>query len=369
MIWAHSADSHFLEPEDLWSVILPASQAARMPRSERVSENEELVHVDGQSFRRTIPRFMTKLGDGNLTAWDEGHRAPGARDVHLRLKDLDSEGIWGEVIYASLGMWSHLVRDRELSCAAARGQNEWLVSEIQGAAPDRLVPCAHIPLLDVEDAAKEAEHAAAIGLHAISLPTGTPSSVPDYNSPEWDRLWSVAAEAGLVLGFHIGTDGGDTVRTRGAGGAVINYVDTSYGGQRAATKLVACGALDRHPNLKMLVSEGGATWVPFLGDRMNEAYRQHGGFVRPKLSKLPKEILYSQVYASFQHDESAPAANWAMGYTNVTWGADYPHVEGTFGHTQETLQGLFADVEPGIRDRITRGAFEELFPHVSEPPR
>ena len=120
--------------------------------------------------------------------------------------------------------------------------------------------------------------------------------------------------------------------------------------------------------LDTLVSEGGATWVPFIGDRMNEGYRQHGMFVRPQLSRLPKEILYRQVYASFQHDESAPAALWAMGYHNVLWGSDYPHLEGTFGHTQKTLHELFDDVAPEVRQRITRGAFEELFPHVSAPP-
>ena len=31
---------------------------------------------------------------------------------------------------------------------------------------------------------------------------------------------------------------------------------------------------------------------------MNEAYRQHGMFVRPQLSRLPKEYLYGQVYAT-----------------------------------------------------------------------
>jgi predicted TIM-barrel fold metal-dependent hydrolase len=139
-------------------------------------------------------------------------------------------------------------------------------------------------------------------------------------------------------------------------------------GQVWAMKMVACGALDRHPDMKVLISEGGATWVPFLGDRMDEAYRQHGMFVRPKLSVLPKEILYRQVYTSFQHDASAPAAMWAMGYQHVMWGSDYPHMEGTFGHTQETLHGLFDDVAPDVRARITRGAFEELFPHVDPLP-
>jgi hypothetical protein len=174
----------------------------------------------------------------------------------------------------------------------------------------------------------------------------------------------------MVLGFHACNDGDDvSTRYAGPGGAVLNYVSTGLCGQVLSTKLVTSGALDRHPDLKILISEGGATWIPFIGDRMNEGYRQHGGtgFVRPTLSRLPKEILYRQVYTSFQHDVSAVHCP-TMGYRNVMWGSDYPHLEGTYGHTQKTLHELFDDVEPNVRDRITRGTFKELFPHVSEPP-
>jgi predicted TIM-barrel fold metal-dependent hydrolase len=149
---------------------------------------------------------------------------------------------------------------------------------------------------------------------------------------------------------------------------VLNYVNTTFGGQFVALKLVTSGALDRHPSLKILISEGGASWVPFIGDRMNEGYRQHNMFVRPVLSKLPKEILYRQVYTSFQHDETGPAAMSAMGYRNVMWGSDYPHLEGTFGHSQKTLHELFDNVHPEVSHRIRIGSFKELFPHVSDPP-
>jgi predicted TIM-barrel fold metal-dependent hydrolase len=132
-------------------------------------------------------------------------------------------------------------------------------------------------------------------------------------------------------------------------------------------KMVASGALDRHQSLKVLVSEGGATWVPFLGDRMTEGYRQHQMMVRPVLSRTPKEILYSQVYASFQHDVTAVAAVTAMGYRNVMFGSDYPHMEGTYGHTQRTLHELFDGVDDDTTYRITRGAFLELFPEVGQP--
>jgi len=367
-LWAHSGDSHFLEPTDLWTTILPAKQAARMPRSEKISEDEEIVHVDGESFHRKLPAVMTKRGADGLTIAELSVRPPGARNMRDRLRDLDAEGIWAEVMYASLGLWSNMIKDQTLVREAARAQNEWMVTEIKGVAPQRLVPAGQMPLLSVDDAVAEIHHIAEIGLHVASLPTGVAPGMPDWNDGSWEPLWAAAEEAGIVLGFHIGTDGDTPVVFRGPGGAVINYVETTYGGQKVATKLVASGALDRHPNLRVLISEGGATWVPFLGDRMNEGYRQHGMFVRPTLSRLPKEILYSQVYASFQHDESAPAANSAMGYQNVLWGSDYPHLEGTFGHTQKTLHELFDDCPPEVRTRITTGAFVELFPHVSQPP-
>jgi predicted TIM-barrel fold metal-dependent hydrolase len=368
-IWANSGDSHFLEPDDLWQHILPKALAERMPRTELVGDDEEIVHVDGRSFRRKLPKLMTKKGATGETIEEMSHRPPGARDVHARLVDLDQEGIWAEVLYSSIGLWSSLIEDPQLVREACRAHNEWLVAEIQGAAPDRLVAAALMPMLQVDDAVAELQHAAEIGLKLISLPTGNPPGTEDYNHDSWEPLWAAAEEARMVVGFHIGTESADKITMfRGPGGAVLNYVETTFGGQRAAMKMVTSGALDRHPGLKVLVSEGGATWVPFIGDRMNEGYRQHGAFVRPKLSRLPKEILYEQVYASFQHDESAPAALWAMGYRNVMWGSDYPHLEGTFGHTQKTLHELFDDIAPEARERITQGAFEELFPHVSRPP-
>jgi predicted TIM-barrel fold metal-dependent hydrolase len=178
-----------------------------------------------------------------------------------------------------------------------------------------------------------------------------------------------------VIAFHIGTEPIDFaasssigVTFHGPGGAVLNYTETSFGGQRAVVKLVASGALDRHPNLKVLVSEGGATWVPFVADRMEEGYRQHAMVVRPKLNRSPREIIYSQVYASFQHDSSAIAAMTAMGFNNVLWGSDYPHMEGTFGHTQQTLHQLFDGVDQKTKDRILFGSFAELFPDAPLPP-
>ena len=156
---------------------------------------------------------------------------------------------------------------------------------------------------------------------------------------------------------------------RGPGGAVLNYTETTFGGQRAAMKLVASGALDRHPDLKVLVSEGGATWVPFIGDRMNEGYRQHSMFVRPQLSRSPEGdplLAGVRVVPARRVGGGGRDVRWAT--ATCMWGSDYPHLEGTYGHTQKTLHELFDGVDDDTRQRITRGAFLELFPEVGTPP-
>jgi hypothetical protein len=50
------------------------------------------------------------------------------------------------------------------------------------------------------------------------------------------------------------------------------------------------------------------------------------------------------------------------------WGSDYPHLEGTYGHTQQTLHHLFDGVDEKTRHRITQGSFQELFPQVPPLP-
>ena len=368
-IWANSGDSHFLEPDDLWRDSLPPRLAELVPRAEKDPDGEwETVHIDGMSFRRKLPTGMKK------EFFEASSRAPGARDVTKRLADLDHEGIWAELVFPSLGMWSSTFRTPEVLREALRVSNDWAWETIEQASP-RLVATAQVSTLVVEDAVAELERVAETGYRAVFLPVSPHPLQQDYNHDVWEPFWTAAERANIVLAFHIGTDPIDFrkgaspgVTYRGPGGAVLNYTETTFGGQRAVMKLVASGALDRHPGLKVLVSEGGATWVPFVADRMEEGYRQHAMAVRPKLSRPPKEIIYSQVYASFQHDESAVAACTAMGFRNVMWGSDYPHMEGTFGHTQDTLHHLFDGVDPKVRERITVGAFTELFPGVPALP-
>ncbi len=344
-IWANSGDSHLLEPVDLWTSRLPSGLAERAPRTER-GDRLETIYVDNVIQRRALNDFM------------DSFRPPGAYDVALRLQDMDSEGIWGQLVFPSMGLWTVLIQDRELAAACVRAYNDWCREEIMDVSP-RLVGAALLSMASVEDAVTELQRAAGLGFQCVFLPTTVPDGL-EYAQELWEPVWAAAEEAGLLIAFHIGT-GSDGKAFRGPGGAVINYVETTFPGMRVVTHLVAAGVLDRHPRLRILIAEGGASWVPALADRMDEGYRQHGNWALPKLSALPSELIYRQVYTSFQHDVSAVPAVTAMGYRNVMWGDDYPHLEGTYGHTQKTLHELFQDVSDEVRHTITLDTFRSLF--------
>jgi predicted TIM-barrel fold metal-dependent hydrolase len=369
LLWTNSGDSHFIEPRTLFSENLPAALAERLPRSERVTEEEEIVHIDGRQIRRKIPKPSSpEMAEARRKFSEEmAQGGAGAGNAKVRLGHLDDQGVWGEVVYPSLGLWYGEIRDPNLVAAAATVLNDYVHDELIRTSP-RFIPSASLPLQSLELSMKEAERCAGLGFHAVFLPTSLGEDLPRWNQDEWEPLWALCEETELVVSFHIGTDATGNRPYRNPGGAILNYLDTTFGGQKAAAQMVAGGALARHPNLKVLVSEGGATWAPFVGDRLNEAFRQHYMFDDGRLQKQPKEYLMTQVYASFQHDETAVPAMTAMGYRNAMFGTDYPHIEGTYPHTQKVLHELLDGTTPEISERIRCGAFLELFPSVGTPP-
>jgi hypothetical protein len=108
-LWANSADSHFIEPADVWRSRLPKRLADLVPRSEKDPDGLwESIYVDGQAFRRRLPSIA------QAEFFEATVAAAGARDVRKRLTDLNDEGIWSELVFPSLGMWSGSFRTPEL---------------------------------------------------------------------------------------------------------------------------------------------------------------------------------------------------------------------------------------------------------------
>src|SRR5256714_14851491 len=93
---------------------------------------------------------------------------------------------------------------------------------------------------------------------------------------------------------------------------------------KAIGDLVISGALDRYPNLNVVVAEAGVGWIPFFAQEFD--YYQNSVFGEPwKLPLLPSEYIYRQVYGAFISDEVGGYLLSKYGEDNFMWSNDYPH--------------------------------------------
>jgi predicted TIM-barrel fold metal-dependent hydrolase len=348
----NSADSHVLEPEEIWQENVPRKLRERALRTERQSEKLEVIYLDNKIIRRQPPSFA------------EMQRPTGAYDVDARLADLEDQGVWHEVVYPSGGLWIAMAQDAELEAALCHVYNEWLLGSFL-AASSRFIGVAMVPVRDLDLARQEATWAKEHGYKAVMLPT-TPPDGARYNADVYEPLWSELEELGLRVCFHIGT-GMNPIVESGSGGAVINYLETFIPAQRTLGYLVASGVLDRHPDLRFVFVEGGASWLAGVIERLDEGYRQHNTWARPKLSASPGELVRRQCHVTFQHDRAALFTTDISGTESLMWGSDYPHLEGTFPNTRKAVEEVFHGVDADVREAATFGNLAALF-DVPPPP-
>jgi predicted TIM-barrel fold metal-dependent hydrolase len=183
---ANSGDSNFLEPSDLFNERLPKRLAERMPRSEKAVDGlSETVYIDGESFTRRLPRPIQDGSFKSETIMPLSARPPGSHDPVLRLRNLDQEGIWGEVTYPSLGLWGNMVKDPELIREGAKALNDWAFETLVGTST-RYVPAALIPLADVDDTVREVERVAEMGYLTVFAPARHSGATrEDFGSPRF----------------------------------------------------------------------------------------------------------------------------------------------------------------------------------------
>ena len=348
-----SADSHVVEPFDLWQRGLPPAMRERAPRIEE-QDGRWVFVVEGIPPRKMGGTGGATNGDGDEHA--ERMRS-GGWDPDQRVVDLDEDGVWGEVLYPTIALFGFMIPDQELRQACARVYNDWLGETF---APDpRFAAAALIPVQDIDFAVSEIERAASLGLRSAMLPISPPDD-RRYNDAAYDPIWAAAAAHGFPVSFHVGT-GANPVTERGPGGAVINYVEVGLGAPRTLAYLAASGVLERHPELHVVMVECGAGWLAWLMERMDEAFEEHAGWVKPKLAEPPSFYVRRQGHVTFGNDASGVENRAFTGVEPLLWASDYPHPEGTWPHTRETLARIFGHVSDAEREAITGGTTQSLY--------
>jgi predicted TIM-barrel fold metal-dependent hydrolase len=333
-----SADSHIMEPADIFLEGLPANLKKHAIRTRKEGD-----YLTTGTEEKTIYRL--RVGQHREKALGDNERK-GIREIPGRLEDMELEGIDAEICFPSLGLWLYCLDSPEAEAGSARLYNDWN-DEFLSGHPERFVRCGMLPVLDFSNTLAELDYLAAKGFTAAMLPASIPPHLPKYNDEKWDTVFAKGAAHGIVFVMHTGTGLESVVVERGPGAAIINYTNQAMDAQESVMYLVSGGVLDRNPDAKVAFIEAGASWLVSLAERMDEVAEAHAKFVHPKLSRKPSQIIDDQVYASFQHDRACitAAAAGLPGAKNVMWGSDYPHAEGTFPISRPIQEELFENLE------------------------
>src|SRR5262249_50415439 len=200
------SDAHVNEPPDLWQDRVPARLKARAPKVLHGPDGDVWSFDDGKKLR---PLGLTATaGLSYLQFKASGLRydeiRPGSFDTAARLRDLDADGLYAQILYPSVTLAGARTYgdDRELQCACVRAYNERLL-EFCAPSGGRLVPHASIPTAGGEDAIAELEWATARG-HKGALIAAFPNGTYETTAED-DRFWAIAQEAEFPLGIHIGS--------------------------------------------------------------------------------------------------------------------------------------------------------------------
>jgi predicted TIM-barrel fold metal-dependent hydrolase len=309
---------------------------------------------EAQRARRREERLVAKMDEEDLVR----HRRMEGRDPALRIKDQDLEGVRGEVIFGPLFFDNSPVPGLDL--AVCKAFNDW-AAELFGPYPDRFAVSAALAVADIPAAVAEVYRIAKLGYRCVNLPAQQPQ-LP-YNRPDYDPLWAALQETGIVVNFHVGT-GHTPQAEKGPGGPVINYVLFAQGdGPLVVTYMSASGILKRFPGLRWAVVESGAAWLAWVLQSMDQIYKKHHMWRRDQdeLDLLPSEYFKRQGHACFMEDPVAVQNRNVTGAHTILFGTDYPHHEGTFPHTQEVIQRIFAGVPAEETQVMVGGAGAELY--------
>jgi len=359
-----SADGHVCEPADCYVDHIDPKYRDDAPRIVRQGDGTDAFIVPG--MKRPVPLgFIDGAGFGPRERLERA-KTMTFSDVRLaayrgaeRVPYMDQDGIAAELIYASVGMGICMHRDPGYKDACMWAYNRWL-AEMCADAPDRIFGMAQTAVLSVDAAIADFQQAKDMGFVGMMMP-GDPIH-EDYDHTDYDALWECASDLGLPICFHILTSRAGSMHAETRGHPMNNFLGIIRAIQDVVGLMVLGGVFERHPNLKLVVAESDAGWLPHYMYRMDHAARMNaeGGIVKG-LSKLPSQYIRSNVYATFQDDLTAYHTFNLFPYEHLLWASDFPHTDSTWPKSRQLIAEQASHLTEEQHQAIFRDNTAKLF--------
>ncbi|MGO9059098.1 MAG: amidohydrolase family protein [Candidatus Binataceae bacterium] len=355
-----SADSHVVEPPDLWTSRLDKRFRDRAPRMVSREQGDVFIcegALAGDEHGQGL--IATKRKYEKPESYDFGHEGgrwsevpEPAYDPAERIKENDREGVEAELMYTSHGLIMYAIPDREFRFACFQAFNNWL-GEFCAAAPKRLFGIAMIPTDDIDRAVSELERCAKMGYPGamVSIDHGSGET---YVDSKYSKLWTAAESLDMPISLHTAASEQGSLFVTGS--MFVNFSCGFSPTMYAIVSMIFEGLFDNHRKLKVISVENDASWALAVLERMDDRWKHDkswAGQAGLTSGRTPSQIFHAQVACSFMRDRTAIVNRDIIGKHNIMWGSDYPHFDGAWPKQAEQLERQFAGVP--LEDQIRIG--------------
>src|SRR6266705_2677898 len=270
----------------------------------------------------------------------------GSYEPKARLRDMDIQGI-DQVMIIPTNIDTYPWLQNALGAKAfCKAYNQWAY-EYTLADPARLFFAALLPMQNPQYAVEEVYRVAAQGCRvALVRPMDAMGNYP--MQPKYEPVWNALEETSLVYGMHPFPAGGNlkppgyaeqysgaelirrTISTSGLPHLFLSNVQ-NFQAEAAlwVTTVLMTGFFERHPKINAAVFEASSTWLSFLVDECDKAYRLYRNERQlPPLQRLPSETFCQHCITGFEGDE-APPSRFPEFYRDIlAWSSYVYHHDG-----------------------------------------
>ncbi|MHA2395737.1 MAG: amidohydrolase family protein [Candidatus Thorarchaeota archaeon] len=323
-----------------------------------------------------IPDFYVKslaeLGITELSGVPIPELSPGKS-----LSDMDKLGIDKAIIstpFAGLppSDSGFLLKDKEFSRRLVRKTNTHLAELIQ-QHPSRYGGFASIPLPDIEGAFEELEYAIdELHLDGVVLLSNTNGMY--LGDPKLEEFFTELNRRRVVVFIH--PEDPPCINMKKPDVPVV-FLEWPFDTTRAVTNMVYGGVLDRHPNIRFILSHGGGA-VPFLAwrisileyvqrDKTKKLRTLYDLMIRKQGPSAGMKLLKNMYYdtTAVTSRSSLTALNELAGPSHIVLGTDLgaaPRLMASL--VLSDLKSFDGFDEEDLRTIARRGALE-LFPRLA----
>lgn len=357
-----SVDDHLIEHPRVWQDRLPAKYLEAGPQ---IIETETGHHV-----WKYEDRLYPQIGLNAVAGKEPKDYAmepvryddmiPGCYDPKQRVKDMDLDGVQAACCFPSFpafagGTFAKAI-DKELAELCVKAWNDFNLEEWYTFAPDRFIPLGLVPYWDVDKCAAEVRRIAALGARGISFPESpVPLGLPSFHTDYWEPLWDACEETNMPINLHFGSSG--FVPSFGMQGAEVGGPPRDPDAPFAVAialfatnlmwttvDLMFSGTLQRHPNLKFVLAEGGVGWIPYIMERTDYTWERHRWYQKVDFDTRPSDLFKKHFWGCFIDDEFGVKSRHAIGVDRLTLEVDYPHSDSMWPNSRKHAIEVFQSV-------------------------